>query len=63
MIAFNFFVNKINKITLESATEFGSNHIWMNLSVRGQLGSTEISQMCIYNGSTLSEASQSQLAT
>ena len=34
MDAFNFFVNKINKITLDSATEFGSNdmdefeHTW-----------------------------------
>ena len=33
----------------------------LSLSLSLSLGSTETSQMCIYNDSTLSEASQSQL--
>ena len=64
MAAFKYFVSKINiKHTGHSQWAVLPNSepsILMNLSVRDQLVSTETSQMWVYSGGTLSEASQSQ---
>ena len=60
MAAFKYFVSKNYHKAHWTVLPNSEPSIWMNLSVRGQLVSTETLQMWVYNGGTFSEASQSQ---